>query len=60
MLNNSKLFPDADANFNAGFDSKIKVYDLPNSKSGETSIGGIADSGDKATAYLVVKNGESF
>jgi len=45
---------------NPGFDSKLKVYDLPNSKSGETSIGGIAVSGDEATAYLVVKNGESL
>lgn len=45
---------------NPGFDTKLKVYDLPNAKSGETSIGGIAVGGDKATAYLVVKNGESL
>lgn len=45
---------------NPGFDNKLKVYDLPNAKSGETSIGGIAIGGDKATAYLVVKNGESL
>lgn len=45
---------------NPGFDTKLKVYDLPNVKSGETSIGGIAVGGDKATAYLVVKNGESL
>ena len=45
---------------NPGFDNKLKVYDLPNAKSGETSIGGISVSGNQATAFLVVKNGESL
>ncbi len=45
---------------NPGFDSKIKVYDLPNAKSGETSVGDIAVSGNNATAYYVVTNGETY
>ena len=45
---------------NPGFDNKLQFYDAPNSKSGETSVGGIAVSGDKATAYYVVKEGESL
>lgn len=45
---------------NPGFDSRIKVYDLPNSKSGETTIDDIAVSGGEATAYMVVKDGNSM
>lgn len=44
---------------NPGFDSEIKVYDLPNAKSGETSVGGMAVSGNNATAYYVVIDGET-
>lgn len=45
---------------NPGFDSKLKVYDLPNAKSGETSIGGVAVSGNNATAYYIVKDGKTY
>ncbi len=45
---------------NPGFDDLLKVYDLPNSKSGESSVGGIAVSGNDATAYYVIKNGKTL
>ncbi len=45
---------------NPGFDNLLKVYDLPNSKSGETSIGDMAVSGNTATAYYVIKNGKTL
>lgn len=45
---------------NPGFDDLIKVYDLPNAKSGETTVDDITVSGNNATAYIVVKNGESL
>lgn len=45
---------------NPGFDDLLKVYDLPNSKSAETSVGGVAVSGNTATAYYVVKNGKTL
>jgi len=45
---------------NPGFDSKLKVYDLPNAKSGETSVNNVAVSGNTANAYYVVKDGESY
>ena len=45
---------------NPGFDSKIKVYDAPSNKSGETSVGDVAVSGNKATAYYVIKKGQSL
>ena len=45
---------------NPGFDELIKVYDLPNNKSGETSVGGVAVSGNESTAYLVIKDGKSM
>lgn len=42
---------------NPGFDSKIKVYDKPMAKTGETEIGGIAVSGGQAKAYYVIRDG---
>lgn len=43
---------------NPGFDSKIKVYENPGAKTGETSVNGMAIKGDQAKAYFIVKNGE--
>jgi len=45
---------------NPGFDDLLKVYDLPNSKSGETSVDDVAVSGNNATAYYVIKNGKTL
>ena len=45
---------------NPGFDGKIKVFDKPNAKTGDTSIGGIAVSGGEAKAYYVIQNGVTF
>lgn len=45
---------------NPGFDSKIKVYDSPGSRSAETSVNGVATSGGQATAYYVVKDGKTI
>lgn len=45
---------------NPGFDTKMKVYDRPNAKSGESSVGGIALKGNNATAYYVVKDGTTL
>lgn len=45
---------------NPGFDSKIRVFDKPIAKTGETSINGIAVSGGEARAYFVVANGETL
>ena len=45
---------------NPGFDSKLKVYDIPGAKSGETSVGGVAVSGNTATAYYVLKNDQIY
>jgi hypothetical protein len=45
---------------NPGFDSKIRVFDKPIAKTGETSINGIAVSGGEARAYYVVANGETL
>ncbi len=42
---------------NPGFDNKIKVYDKPMAKTGETSVGGIAVSGGEARAYFILKDG---
>jgi hypothetical protein len=42
---------------NPGFDSKIRVYDKPMAKTGETEIGGIAVSGGQAKAYYVIRDG---
>ncbi|NOY51228.1 MAG: hypothetical protein GXO88_11800 [Chlorobi bacterium] len=45
---------------NPGFDDKIQVYDMPNARSGETSSGNIGISGNEATAYYVVKDGNTL
>lgn len=45
---------------NPGFDHRLKVYDKPGSKSGETSVGGVAVSGNQSGAYYVIKNGETL
>jgi hypothetical protein len=45
---------------NPGFDDLLKVYDLPNAKSGGSSIGGVAVKGNEATAYYVVKGGKTI
>lgn len=45
---------------NPGFDNLLKVYEVPNAKSAETSVDGVAVSGNKAKAYYVVKNGETI
>lgn len=42
---------------NPGFDSKIRVFDKPMAKTGETSVGGISLSGGEARAYFVVARG---
>jgi len=58
-------FPDKDKFIllqllNPGFDDLLKVYEIPNAKTGETSIDGIAVSGNEAKAYYVVKKGETI
>ncbi|NOR86151.1 MAG: hypothetical protein GQ527_00940 [Bacteroidales bacterium] len=45
---------------NPGFDSKIKVYDIPGAKSAETSINDVAVSGNESNAFYVLKNGSSY
>ncbi len=45
---------------NPGFDDLIKVYEIPNSKSGELSMGDVAISGNEATAYYVVKDNKTI
>lgn len=45
---------------NPGFDGELKVYDLPGKRSGEMSSGDVAISGNTATAYYVVKDGQTF
>jgi hypothetical protein len=42
---------------NPGFDTRIRVFDKPIAKTGETSINGIAISGGEARAYYVVAGG---
>lgn len=45
---------------NPGFDNKIKVFDKPMAKTGNTSIGGLAVSGGEAKAYYVIQNGATI
>lgn len=45
---------------NPGFDNKMKVYDLPGAKSGESSVNDVAISGGQATAYYIVKDGKTL
>lgn len=45
---------------NPGFDSKIKVYQKPNAKTGAMSVGNIDVSGGEATAYYVLKGSDSY
>ncbi|MBC8321026.1 MAG: hypothetical protein H8E34_09915 [Bacteroidetes bacterium] len=45
---------------NPGFDELLQVYEIPNAKSGELSVDGIGVSGGMATAYYVVKNGNTL
>lgn len=42
---------------NPGFDQKLKVYHNPLGKSGTTSIGNIAVSGNEARSYIVTRRG---
>lgn len=43
---------------NPGFASRIRVYEKPSAKTGETSINNVAVSGGEARAYFVLINGE--
>jgi hypothetical protein len=43
---------------NAGFDSKIKVFDDPSAKTGGLAVGGIQVTGGEDKGYLFVKGGE--
>ena len=45
---------------NPGFNKKIRVYDKPGAKTGETSVNGIAVSGGSAKAYYVKKGGKTY
>jgi len=45
---------------NPGFSQKIKVYDIPGAKTGDTSVNGVAVSGSKAKAYYVTKDGQTY
>lgn len=45
---------------NPGFDEIIKVYDIPNAKSGETTVDDVAVSGGMAKAYYVVVDGKTL
>ncbi len=45
---------------NPGFDRKIKVYDKPGARTGETSIGNVAVAGGEAKTYYVQKQGRTY
>ena len=44
---------------NPGFNNKISVFDKPGAKTGETSVGGMAVSGNRAKAYYIIVNGKA-
>ena len=43
---------------NPGFSQRIRVYEKPGAKSGETSVGGVTVSGNDFTAFYIILNGQ--